>query len=501
MQSGRRHHMMDCRGRCDDALKARDRTAEAMLMRLSLPWFTVFVAALGAPTLFAQTASKGRIEGQITDSVHARPAPGATVYVARLSPDPALRVATTDEKGRFAVDSLIAGKYTIDFTTPFLDSLDLTLPSREVTLAADGQLRLELGIPSGATLRAAACPGVEIPKGKGAVVGHVVNADTDQPLVGASVAVSWMDLAVDRATLQPTMQPRGGAMPVDSAGNYRLCGVPTDTYLLVQLQDKGRAGSTLRLTVGDDAGVAKRDLSLSVSASRGIASTDSSAATTADETPVARLTGIATVTGTVRGIGGRPLPDARVSVIDAVGTVQTDSMGQFTLANLPAGTQLLEVRRIGYLLGQRPVDLRSGRSVSQDITLSSIVSLDSVRVVAQRNRYRDYELRARRSGAGRFISEADIQRRNPIEVSDILRMMPGFRIVGSGLDARVVSSRGRISLVQGDCVANVVIDGIPNQDINLLRPSDIGALEVYSGIGASMQYNSPCGVVMIWTKR
>jgi hypothetical protein len=470
-------------------------------MRLHSRCFTVLLAALGAPTLHAQTVPKGRIEGQITDSVHARPAAGATVYVARLSPDAALRVATTDEKGRFVVDSLVAGRYTVDFTTSFLDSLDLTLPSRQLTLATDEELRLELGIPSGATLRAAACPGLEIPTGKGAVVGRVVNADTDQPLVGATVAVSWVDLGVDRATLQPTMQQRGGAMPVDSVGNYRLCGVPTDTYLLVQVQDKGRVGSALRLTVGDDVGVVKRDLSLSASASRAIAAPDSSGAAAADERPVAQLTGTATLTGTVRGLGGRPLPDARVSVVDAGGTVQTDSLGHFTLANLPAGTQLVEVRRIGYLLGQHPVDLRSGRSVNQDFTLSTIVSLDSVRIVAQRNRYREYELRARRSGAGRFISEQDIEKRHPVETSDILRMLPGFRIVGSGLDAHVVSSRGQISLRQGDCVANVVIDGIPNQDINLVRPSDVGALEVYNGIGAPMQYNSPCGVIVIWTKR
>ncbi|MFL5607118.1 MAG: carboxypeptidase regulatory-like domain-containing protein [Gemmatimonadaceae bacterium] len=469
-------------------------------MRLHHIGTAVLLASLGAPTLLAQTAPKGRIEGQITDSVHARPAAGATVYVARLSPDPTLRVATTDEKGRFAVDSLIAGRYTVDFTTPFLDSLDLTLPSREVTLAADERQRLELGIPSGATLRAAACPGVELPKGKGAVVGRVVNADTDQPLIGATVAVSWVDIGVDRATLHPTTEQRGGAMPVDSVGNYRLCGVPTDTYLLVQVQHKGRAGSTLRLSVTDDVGVTKRDLSLSESASRGIALLDSSAAA-AENTPTPRLSGTATLTGTVRGAGGRPLPDARVSVVDATGSSQTDSAGHFTLSNLPAGTQLIEVRRIGYLLGQLPVELRSGRSVNQDITLSTIVSLDSVRITAQRSRYRDYETRARRSGAGRFISEDDIQKRNPNEVSDILRMMPGFRIVGAGLDAQVVSSRGRISLRQGECAANVVIDGMQHQEINLVRPSDIGALEVYNGIGAPMQYDSVCGVIVIWTKR
>jgi hypothetical protein len=469
-------------------------------MRLHLIGITALVASFGAPTLLAQTAPRGRIEGQITDSVHARPAAGATVYVARLSPDPELRVVTTDEKGRFVVDSLIAGRYAVDFTTPFLDSLDLTLPSRETALAAGERLRLELGIPSGATLRAAACPGVDLGKGKGAVVGRVVNADTDQPLVGASVAVSWMDLAVDRATLQPTMQQRGGAMPVDSLGNYRLCGVPTDSYVLVQVQDKGRAGSTLRLYVADDVGVAKRDLSLSASGSRPT-SDDTASAGAADTAPPRRLTGTATLTGTVRGASGEPLRDAQVTVLDAVGMTRTDSAGHFTLTDLPAGTQLVEARRIGYVLGQLPAELRSGQSVQQQITLLKFVSLDSIRIVAQRSRYREYETRARRSGAGRFLSQQDIEKRNPIQTSDIVRMLPGFRIIGSGIDARVVSSRGQISLRQGECTANVVIDGMQHQDINLLPPADVGALEVYNGPSAPMQYDSACGVIVIWTKR
>jgi hypothetical protein len=296
------------------------------------------------------------------------------------------------------------------------------------------------------------------------------------------------------------MQQRGGAMPVDSLGNYRLCGVPTDSYVLVQVQDKGRAGSTLRLYVADDVGVAKRDLSLSASGSRPI-SDDAASGGVADTAPPRRLTGTATLTGTVRGASGEPLRDAQVTVLDAVGMTRTDSAGHFTLTDLPAGTQLVEARRIGYVLGQLPAELRSGQSVQQQITLLKFVSLDSIRIVAQRSRYREYETRARRSGAGRFLSQQDIEKRNPIQTSDIVRMLPGFRIIGSGIDARVVSSRGQISLRQGECTANVVIDGMQHQDINLLPPADVGALEVYNGPSAPMQYDSACGVIVIWTKR
>jgi hypothetical protein len=463
------------------------------------------ILALGllAPrALSAQAAPRGRIEGQLTDSVHARPVAGASVIVIRVRPDTAMRIAVTDEKGRFQFDSLIAGSYTIEFNTPFLDSLEVTLVPKPIALGPDEHLRVELAVPSGATLRAGGCPGLALPQGKGAIVGQAVDADTDKPLIGAVVAVSWTDLTVNRATLQPQVEQKMGAMPVDSLGQFRLCGVPTDSYVLVQLQYKGRVGSTLRLSVPDDAGIIRRDLSLSAGASREIAALDSAAASGSDGVPPKLLTGTSTLIGTVRGAAGQPLQASQVRVLDAAGSTLTDSAGRFMLANQPAGTQLVEVRRIGYLLGTIPVELRSGRTTEENVTLQSIVSLDSIRVTARRSRYREYERRARRGAAGRFMSEQDIEKKNAYEMSDIVRMLPGFRIVGSGVNAQVVSSRGRISFRQEECATNVVIDGMQHQDINLLHPSDVGALEAYSGSGgAPMQYDSACGVIVVWTKR
>jgi hypothetical protein len=47
-----------------------------------------------------------------------------------------------------------------------------------------------------------------------------------------------------------------------------------------------------------------------------------------------------------------------------------------------------------------------------------------------------------------------------------------------------------------------VIDGMPNQDINLIHPSSIGAIEVYrEGQPAPVQYRWNCGVIVIWSKR
>jgi hypothetical protein len=246
-----------------------------------------------------------------------------------------------------------------------------------------------------------------------------------------------------------------------------------------------------------------RDLSLSDESARTLASLDSIAKATANDTTATAplLTGTATITGTVRAPSGQPLPEAQVRMRGAAGVSRTDSSGRFTLIGQPAGSQLLETRRVGYLLSQVPVELRSGKSVETVVTLTRIVNLDSVLVTARRARYPEFEQRRRR-GFGRYFDESDIEKRHPFETSDLFRMLPGFRVQGYGLDARIVSTRGIVSLSGNGCPTNVVINGMQHQEINLLDPINIGAIEAYPGpSGAPMQYDSACGVIVIWMKR
>ena len=450
---------------------------------------------MAAVPLGAQT---GRLEGTIVDSVHSRPLAAARVLAIRAdSGAPHSAGAATDSRGRYRVDDLPAGRYMVEFESPFLDSLEIYLPPRELTIQAGRTARADFGLPSGGTLRAAACPGLTLPARTGALVGRVLDADTDAPLAGARVAVAWHELSVEPTTLRVTSAERTGLVTTDSLGRYRLCGVPTDDWLLVQVQHRGRAGSEVRMLVPDSAGVRVRHLSLSLTASRPVVA-DGAAPDTTTPPP---LTGTASVSGVVRGVGELPLADARVRVTGAAGSAVSDAQGRFSLGDLPSGTQVLEVRRLGYLFEQQPVELRSGRTATHDVRLQRIVTLDSVRVLAQRSRYRDFEEHRKRDAFGTFLTEEELERRRPFQTSDLFYMIPGFRVVGSGLDAQVVSSRGAISL-GGSCEANIVIDGAPGQEINLIHPSSIGAMEVYrAGQPGPVRYDRGCGVIVIWTKR
>jgi hypothetical protein len=70
-------------------------------------------------------------------------------------------------------------------------------------------------------------------------------------------------------------------------------------------------------------------------------------------------------------VGGLPLSGAQVRVVGARGTALSDEGGRFELRDLPAGTQVLEVKRIGYLLAQQPVGLRATRPVARTFVYSA----------------------------------------------------------------------------------------------------------------------------------
>jgi Carboxypeptidase regulatory-like domain len=493
---------------------ARRQTARFTARGVIAPRARLALLALScavAPLEAQDVVPTGRLEGTVKEAVHSRPVKGSSIMLARLDPEPLVSFgAKPDERGRYRLDSLPAGRYMIQLTHEMLDSLDLAMPTDEVNIVAGQTARAQFSLPTSIALRNAVCRGLTLATGTGAVAGRVANADTDLPLANADVAISWTEMSVDRKTLRSSIEEHTGWVRTGPRGEYRICNVPVGSWLLIQLQYAGRASNVVRVSVSEDEGVIMRNLSLSVDASPTLGKLDSigavapdPAADTARDDPSSalRLVGTATVTGTVRGAGGRPVSGVELRVVNARSTTRTDDQGRYTLGGLPAGTQLLLVRRIGFLIGDVAVELRPGRMIIQDVQLQRVVSLDSMRVIAQRARYAEFEENRRSNPFGRFLTLDQIEQRHALEVGQLLEHLAGFSVRGSGPEAVVYSNSARAS--RTNCTeANVVIDGSDHGHINYVPPREVAAIEAYAEpAGAPGQYRAECGLIVIWTKK
>jgi hypothetical protein len=455
------------------------------------------LGALAASLVAVEAAgaqSAGRLEGTVTDSTRAAPLAGARVSVTRLGVErETTHVATTDAKGRFAFERLDAGDYAIGFSNALLDSLEFGGPVRRVAVLPDAVARAELATPSGSTLRTMACPGMSLAKGTGALLGIVTDADTDRPLAGAQVAAMWTELTFDRGVLQAMTLERSGGAVTDSLGQYRLCGVPTDSWLLVQIQHDDRIGSAFQLSIPEASGVQVRHLSFSREGTHERAALDSALR---DTTRVLEpLAGTATIGGIVRGSGGRPVPNVQVRLVGSAGSARTDANGWFTLTGLPSGTHELEVRELGFPVQRHPVELRRGRTTRHEIQLQGLQLLEGMSAVASRSRYEKFETNRRLSLTGLFLTQEQIEKRHAQNTSELFSSFAAFRVVGNGPDAVVLNARG-------NCRPNVVVDYAQFQEINLIPPSLIAGIEAYPTTnGAPAEFTNLCGVIRIWVKR
>jgi hypothetical protein len=470
------------------------------------------LAAVLTVSLSAELAAQSAPIGQIDGSVNGPPRAVAdvTVELTRVQPEPVLTFhSSADGRGRFHFDSLPVGEYALHVSSPLLDSLQLALSDRAVTVAEGRRARIEIGMSAaGAALRDAVCAGVMLGPGRGAVTGRAADADTDQPLVDATVVVSWNELVVDRATLKASNEERLGSVLTDGRGEYRLCGVPTGSVLSLQLQRDSAASAEVKVTVSDDEGAIVRDLSLSMPTPAPLSTADSAVRAPADATASSREgsppSRMAALTGTVRGAGGQPLASAELRILGASASAVSDERGHYSLGALPAGTQSLVVRRIGYDVVEIPVELRAGRTVQRDVRLVRVISLDSMRVVALRSQYPEFEYNRKSNAFGIFLGPDEIARKKAAETSDFLTGLPGLTPSGHGLEAQVVSVHGRGG-AQPCAGMRVVMNGfVGGMALNEIPASSVAAIEVYpQGAFAPTQYSvrGSCGVIVVWTKQ
>ena len=84
-------------------------------------------------------------------------------------------------------------------------------------------------------------------RGPSALVGKVLDADTDTPLVGAKVSLAWQEL--DLTTLRKV--PRVRTQPVGTDGTYRICGLPGGIDGNVQAEFNGQKTAEVRVVMDE----------------------------------------------------------------------------------------------------------------------------------------------------------------------------------------------------------------------------------------------------------
>ncbi|MDP1890379.1 MAG: TonB-dependent receptor [Gemmatimonadaceae bacterium] len=110
--------------------------------------------ALGWLMAFASNADgQSAIVGTVYDSLSAHgPLPRAIVVLVERS-----RYVTADSMGRFRIDSLPPGRYTLGLLHAVLDSFDLTAPPQSIDVADSGTTVVELATPSAASAYSQGC--------------------------------------------------------------------------------------------------------------------------------------------------------------------------------------------------------------------------------------------------------------------------------------------------------------------------------------------------------
>ena len=462
------------------------------------------VAAIAPRLASGQAPGFSGVAGTVVDSIHGVvPLPGATVKVGNTN-----RQAVTDANGRFQIDSIPPGEHSLTVVHPLLDTLNVGITTRPVAFSANNSLAVEMAIPSATTVIAIHCTAAWRNRGPSALVGRVLDADNDTPLVGAKVSLVWQQLSLTTLRKEPVV--RSAVVATD--GSYKICGLPSGIEGNVQAEFNGRKTADVRVVIEETTPLGFQSLRIgtAVVADAPVDTTPRArgAAARADTAPT-RLRGPARLTGRVINAAGAPVANARVDVQGTGAATLSREDGSFGFADLPSGTQALVVRQLGFEPVEMAVEL-SGRAPKQvTVTMAKPARvLEPVAIRAEASKAGLDQVgfnKRQKSGFGYFMDTEDIEQRQATRMTDLFRSVPSLRVVPSGMDYTVESARD----VQGGCV-RYVVDGAPYQSMfagdvdRIMPPHDVAAIEVYTGSSTPAEFQqagaSSCTTIVMWSR-
>lgn len=224
----------------------------------------------------------------------------------------------------------------------------------------------------------------------------------------------------------------------------------------------------------------------------------------------AQPTGKGLIRGIVRTEGDATLEGAQLRLLFGsvpVARTESDESGAYLFSKVAGGPARIEAKRIGFKPETLLVNVSESEPLLLNIRLTrAATELSAVRVMGRReiNGPMAGFYKRQQTGSGRFFNYNEIARRNPINMTDLLRNVPGIRIEGRGQQSFVRIRGNR-------CAPLVVLDGqalmAGEVDLDAWDPKSFEGIEVYSGPAAvpvefqrNQRMSSSCGTIVLWSR-
>jgi hypothetical protein len=219
---------------------------------------------------------------------------------------------------------------------------------------------------------------------------------------------------------------------------------------------------------------------------------------------------VGAISGTVKDSDGKPIPGVEVVLLQHHGAVFSDSLGSFRFVDIASGKRQLHFRRLGFSPKGIDADVSEGKTLALSVVLDeSATAIEGMTVeetARRRQLLSDFYDRMSR-GFGHFITREQIEQRNPMNLSDMMRMVPGAQLIPVRGTSQATLRFNRAQTGR-DCPPQYYVDGVKVWSLNIddVIPEDVEGIEIYSGVSTiPPQFNTRegttvCGVVVIWTR-
>lgn len=222
-----------------------------------------------------------------------------------------------------------------------------------------------------------------------------------------------------------------------------------------------------------------------------------------------------------------PLSEVTVTARSTTGRflrqVQTDEEGRFSFIVQRVGAVVIRANHDSYQASTAPtLYFEEHNAFDVEIRLNpKVVLLAPLEVVSRSidaSPFLDNFRERVRRGLGVYITRAEIDRRRPMYVTDLLRDVPGVTLQGAGSGTRPVVQMARAA--GRACPTRIFVDGLllnptmmtssgPRADIfridDVVAPASVEGIEVYRGSSTVppefLTSDAQCGVIAIWTRR